>query len=196
MLYRHVMRYNPRNPKWYRDMVWLKVKKRQLGCWTLMRLNGIDMLIFLNPCQFSWRLVVSEGSKKCEKKTHAKPEGSRYLHGQPLWINTIVASAVSPTFTSKNDGGSGSCDFKEVWILTWHEQRRWAGALVPASFLLSLGFILSIFGPILHGHPPKPVSKAHLLLLFIHFHACMLWSVLFIYIFIYLYKVFILNSKV
>ena len=43
-----------------------------------MRLNGIDMLMCLNPCRISWRHVVPEGSKKCEKKTHAKPERIRY----------------------------------------------------------------------------------------------------------------------
>ena len=30
-------------------------------------LSGKDMLMCLNPCQFSWRLVVPKGSKKCEK---------------------------------------------------------------------------------------------------------------------------------
>ena len=41
-------------------------------------LSGKDMLMCLNPCQFSWRPVVPEGSKKSEKKTHAKPERIRY----------------------------------------------------------------------------------------------------------------------
>ena len=43
-----------------------------------MKLSGIDMLMCLNPCQFSWRPVVPEGSNKCKKKTHAKPERIRY----------------------------------------------------------------------------------------------------------------------
>ena len=44
----------------------------------MIRLSGIDMSMCLNPCQFSWTPVVPEGSKKCEKKTHSKPERIRY----------------------------------------------------------------------------------------------------------------------
>ena len=43
-----------------------------------MRLSDIDMLMCLNSCQFSCRPVVLKGSKKCKKKTHAKPESIRY----------------------------------------------------------------------------------------------------------------------
>ena len=74
-------------------------------------------------------------------------------------------------------GGSTSSSICDTWQLSGEEVRL-------------------VNGDCFAWPPTKPISKAHLLLLFIHLHAHIRIYYLFIYLFIYLYKFFILNNKV